>query len=212
MKHQKYETRFFFQYADELTDLFKEYTNPDGSSVQFRILEPTLSVLNLPTPIEARYVQLIIQDYINAPCLQLELMGCTRMECGDINECALNNGGCHQKCINSPGGATCACNVGFELYLSNGTAGFNIETSESGKLDGDTYRINKTCVPKMCPKLSAPRHGLLLSTKKQHHFGDQISFQCEFGYVIAGNYGLQCTSAGTWNGTVPECQRRFNSS
>lgn len=83
-----------------MTDVFKDYTNPDGTAVEFRILEPTLSVLNLPMPIEARYVKFKIQDYIGAPCIKLEVMGCTRLECLDINECAVNNGGCDQKCIN----------------------------------------------------------------------------------------------------------------
>ena len=39
----------------------KDYTNPDGTPVEFRILEPTLSVLNLPVPIEAQYVKFKIQ-------------------------------------------------------------------------------------------------------------------------------------------------------
>lgn len=123
----------------------------------------------------------------------------------------LGNGGCHQKCINSPGSSSCGCNVGFDLYSQNGTSGFYIEKTETGLKDGDIYRINKTCVPKMCSKLVPPLNGLLLSTKEQHHFGDKVSFQCNFGYIIAGSYGLQCTSSGTWNGTVPECQRKtFN--
>ncbi|ODN06404.1 Fibropellin-1 [Orchesella cincta] len=193
------------QYTDDLTDIFKDYTNPDGSSVEFRILEPTLSVLNFPVPIEARFVRLIIQDFVHAPCLQLELMGCTRMECMDDNECAVSNGGCHQKCVNSPGSFACGCNVGYELYAENGTAGFFIESSETGMKDGDMHRVNKTCVPKMCPPLVAPENGLLLSTKDKHHFGDSVSFQCNFGYVIGGNYGLTCTSTGAWNGTVPQC-------
>lgn len=80
--------------------MFKDYTNPDGTAVEFRILEPTLSVLNLPMPIEAQYVKFKIQDYIGAPCMKLEVMGCTRLECLDINECGVNNGGCDQRCIN----------------------------------------------------------------------------------------------------------------
>lgn len=171
-------------------------------------MEPTLSVLNFPVPIEARYIRLIIQDYVTSPCLQLELMGCTRMECMDDNECADNNGGCQQKCINSAGSFSCDCNVGFELYSGNGTAGFNIEQSENGLKDGDTYRINKTCVPKMCGPLSSPENGQLLSTETKHHYGNEVSFQCNFGFVISGNYGLRCTSSGEWNGTVPECQRK----
>jgi hypothetical protein len=153
------------QYTDNLTDIFKDYTNPDGTPVEFRILEPTLSVLNLPVPIETRFIRFRVQDYVGAPCMKLEIMGCTRLECTDINECANNNGGCQQKCINNPGGFTCSCNTGFELYKGNGTAGFLIEKSETGERDGDIYQRNKTCVPVMCPVLPAPANGKILSTK-----------------------------------------------
>lgn len=89
------------QYTNDLTDVFKDYTNPDGTAVEFRILEPTLSVLNLPMPIEAQYVKFKIQDYVGAPCLKVEIMGCARLDCMDINECSENNGGCEQKCLNT---------------------------------------------------------------------------------------------------------------
>jgi len=52
---------FPIQYTDNLTDLFRDYTNPDGTPVEFRILEPSLSVLNLPVPIEAQFVRFRIQ-------------------------------------------------------------------------------------------------------------------------------------------------------
>ncbi|XP_059477749.1 uncharacterized protein LOC132198041 isoform X1 [Neocloeon triangulifer] len=194
------------QYTNNLTDVFRDYTNPDGTPVEFRILEPTLSVLNLPLPIEAQYIRFKIQDFKNAPCMKLELMGCTRLECGDINECAVNNGGCDQKCINSPGNFSCVCNNGFELFRANGTAGFNVASGESGERDGDVYQRNKTCVPVMCPQLKTPENGLLLSTKEQYHFGDLVGFQCNFGYVLVGATNLLCTSGGVWNGTEPECQ------
>lgn len=42
--------------------------------------------------------------------------------------------------------------------------------------------------------------------QEQHHFGDLVRFQCNFGYVIAGPSALICTSSGAWNGTIPECQ------
>ncbi|XP_075226178.1 sushi, von Willebrand factor type A, EGF and pentraxin domain-containing protein uif [Lycorma delicatula] len=194
------------QYTDNMTDVMKDYTNPDGTPVEFRILEPTLSVLNLPVPIEAQFIKFKIQDYVGTPCLRLEVMGCTRLECNDINECAYNNGGCDQKCINTPGNFTCGCNVGYELFLNNGTAGFTIDKSETGERDGDIFQRNKTCVPVMCPPLEDPENGVILSTKESYHFGDLVSFQCDFGYVMAGSASLLCTSGGAWNGTVPQCQ------
>ncbi|KAH1029276.1 uncharacterized protein LOC109533262 isoform X1 [Dendroctonus ponderosae] len=194
------------QYTDDLTDVFKDYRNPDGLAVEFTIEKPTLSILNLPVPIEAQFIRFKIQDYVGAPCLKLEVMGCTRMDCQDINECAVNNGGCQQKCINSAGDFSCACNVGFELYQENGTASYFIEASENGKRDGDVYQVNKSCVPVMCPSLNAPENGAILSTKEKYHFGDLVRFQCDFGYVMSGSSALLCTSNGAWNGTVPDCK------
>lgn len=97
------------QYTNNLTDIMRDYTNPDGTPVEFRILGPSLSVLNLPVPIEAQYIKFKIQDYAIAPCLRLEVMGCTRLDCVDVNECLVNNGGCDQKCINR---------YGISLFLS----------------------------------------------------------------------------------------------
>ena len=33
----------------------------------------------------------------------------------DTNECATNNGGCQQTCINTFGSFRCECNTGFQL-------------------------------------------------------------------------------------------------
>ncbi|CAH1282118.1 unnamed protein product [Diabrotica balteata] len=194
------------QYTDDLTDVFKDYRNPDGLAVEFTIEKPTLSILNLPVPIEAQFIKFKIQDYVGAPCLKLEVMGCTRLECADINECAVNNGGCQQKCVNSAGDYSCNCNVGFELYTQNGTASFYVENSENGNRDGDVYQIDKSCVPVMCPTLTSPENGVILTTKDKYHFGDLVKFQCDFGYVMTGSTSLLCTSSGVWNGTVPECK------
>jgi hypothetical protein len=69
----------------------------------------------------------------------------------------------------SPGSFNCQCGVGYDLYAENGTAGFFIENGETGLRDGDLYRLNKTCVPKMCPKLAAPENGVMLTVEVNHH-------------------------------------------
>lgn len=33
----------------------------------------------------------------------------------DIDECAINEGGCSQQCINTPGSFTCTCTPGYQL-------------------------------------------------------------------------------------------------
>lgn len=34
----------------------------------------------------------------------------------DIDECAINNGGCQHECKNTPGSYDCSCNNGFTLH------------------------------------------------------------------------------------------------
>ena len=39
----------------------------------------------------------------------------------DVNECALNNGGCSQECTNTVGGSICSCKPGYSLNDDNRT-------------------------------------------------------------------------------------------
>ena len=41
--------------------------------------------------------------------------------CGDINECAVNNGGCPDVCANTPGNFYCECPDGYELSYDTAT-------------------------------------------------------------------------------------------
>ncbi|KAF8796738.1 CUB and sushi domain-containing protein 1 [Argiope bruennichi] len=197
------------QYSDDLTDLFRTYGDPFGQPIDFRLTHnggSGLSIVSLPVPVEARYVRILVMDYVGAPCVRVELMGCTRQDCLDVNECLDNNGGCDQRCINSPGNYNCLCNVGYELYTKNGTSGYYIPGSETGTKIGDKYVLNKTCVPKSCPGFGPIENGRILSTKSEFHFGDLVSFQCDFGFVMSGSSVLLCNSNGEWNGTVPSCK------
>lgn len=42
-------------------------------------------------------------------------MGCTILF-SDMDECAVNNGGCQHECKNTPGSYECTCNNGFTLH------------------------------------------------------------------------------------------------
>ena len=39
----------------------------------------------------------------------------------DIDECASNNGGCHQVCTNTEGSFECACDPGYTLNVMDAT-------------------------------------------------------------------------------------------
>lgn len=199
------------RYANNQSDVFKDYQDATRRAVQFRLNNLNTAGIfhvNLPLPIEARYLELVIVEYQGGPCMRLELTGCTRQSCSDINECLDNNAGCSGRCINLAGSFQCACERGHDLFTANGTHGFFVAPNETGLRDGDVYRLNKTCVPKQCPSLSHPANGQLLSTQRLFHYGDSVRFRCNFGYVMsAPSATLVCTATGQWNGTVPECHQ-----
>lgn len=39
----------------------------------------------------------------------------------DVNECAVNNGNCEQKCVNKLGSRSCTCDVGYEINTDGRT-------------------------------------------------------------------------------------------
>lgn len=40
-----------------------------------------VAIVTLQQPLEARYIRVVVMEYIVAPCLKLELMGCSRQDC-----------------------------------------------------------------------------------------------------------------------------------
>jgi len=199
------------RYSNNLTDVFRDYQDATKRAVQFRLNNLNTAGIfnvNLPLPIEARYLELVIVEYQGGPCMKLELTGCVRQGCSDINECLENNAGCSSKCVNAPGSYACACERGHDLFTANGTHGFFVAPNETGLRDGDLYRLNKTCVPKQCPSLHDPTNGQLLTTQRIFHYGDSVKFRCKFGYVMSTNSPiLTCSANGQWNGTIPECHQ-----
>ena len=94
-------TAIRLQHTNDLSDKMREFRNIDRSPVEFRVLDgASMSVMNLPQAIEARYLRLNLMNYTSNPCMRLELMGCQKQSCNDVNECLKNNGGCQQKCLN----------------------------------------------------------------------------------------------------------------
>ena len=70
--------------------------------------------------------------------------------CLDINECAVNNGGCDHLCKNTIGSYTCSCHNGYRLFVANGINGFFLPSGATGNLPNDVLYFNHTCVRKSC--------------------------------------------------------------
>ncbi|KFB47089.1 AGAP005714-PA-like protein [Anopheles sinensis] len=51
--------------------------------------------------------------------------------CHDIDECAENNGGCEQTCINKPGSYDCACEPGLQVDTLNGHTCIDIDECDN---------------------------------------------------------------------------------
>ncbi|KAI6239571.1 Sushi, von Willebrand factor type A, EGF and pentraxin domain-containing protein 1 [Aphelenchoides fujianensis] len=180
------DTRARFHSNENLTRI--EMKNVDVAGSQ---------VVVLREPIEVQMLQITIHEFKQNPCTKIELMGCQKSSCVDVNECETNNGFCDHNCHNQQGGYSCSCNEGFGLFAADGQGGMR---ARQGLSNLDTIRFNKTCVPTRCPPISPPENGRIVSP-----FPTVLEFRCRFGHQIRGPRFLKCMADGTWNGTVPTC-------
>uniref|UniRef100_A0A7E4V9J7 Sushi, von Willebrand factor type A, EGF and pentraxin domain-containing protein 1 n=1 Tax=Panagrellus redivivus TaxID=6233 RepID=A0A7E4V9J7_PANRE len=156
-------------------------------------------------PVEAKVLQLVIEQYKEAPCIKVEMLGCQKTSCSDINECETKNGRCEHHCINMLGSYRCSCDDGFDLFTFNGQNGVSVKEGETGEEDLDAVRFNKSCVPRQCSALKVPENGELLATTELFHYPTIVEFRCDFGFQMMGPSHLKCQVDGNWNGTSPFC-------
>nr|CDJ95186.1 C-type lectin and Low density lipoprotein-receptor and CUB and Sushi SCR CCP and EGF calcium-binding and Coagulation factor 5 8 type and Hyalin and GCC2 GCC3 and EGF domain containing protein [Haemonchus contortus] len=162
-------------------------------------------VFELPYTIESRILQISIASFKAGACMKIELLGCQKSSCVDINECMKDNGHCDQICVNKQGSYKCACREGYDLFTVNGQGGVELKEGETGEHPLDVIKFNKTCIPRSCPEIHSPENGKLLSTLKKFSYPMSVQFQCDFGYQMMGPNFLQCLADGSWNGTTPFC-------
>ncbi|XP_048586225.1 adhesion G protein-coupled receptor E1 isoform X2 [Nematostella vectensis] len=65
-------------------------------------------------------------------CVSGYLYNATSHSCSDVDECAMNSGGCQYACVNTDGGYHCACADGYEVSGDGKTCG-----------DKDECKVNK---------------------------------------------------------------------
>ncbi|CAD5221161.1 unnamed protein product [Bursaphelenchus okinawaensis] len=162
-------------------------------------------VLVLKSTIEAQRIRIKIDKFKDNACAKVELMGCQKTNCVDIDECEEANGYCDHQCHNTVGGFKCTCREGYDLFNENGQGGVVLQEGETGYDNLDMIRYNKTCVARKCPGVEAPANGKLINLNKEFAHPNVMEFRCNHGYQIIGSAFLQCTFDGTWNGTVPTC-------
>ncbi|VDL65634.1 unnamed protein product [Nippostrongylus brasiliensis] len=162
-------------------------------------------VFDLPYSIESRILEISVASFKSEACMKMELFGCQKSSCADINECMKDNGYCDQICVNKQGSYKCACQEGYDLFTEDGQGGVQLKEGETGEHPLDVIKFNKTCIPRSCPPVHSPDNGKLLSTSKKFNYPMVVQFQCDFGYQMMGPDFIQCLSDGTWNGTIPFC-------
>ncbi|XGW30547.1 hypothetical protein V3C99_009476 [Haemonchus contortus] len=207
--------RFHKMVEGEVTSIRIRYSDEEGLPLRELSVDgkdefavsPSASgdVFELPYTIESRILQISIASFKAGACMKIELLGCQKSSCVDINECMKDNGHCDQICVNKQGSYKCACREGYDLFTVNGQGGVELKEGETGEHPLDVIKFNKTCIPRSCPEIHSPENGKLLSTLKKFSYPMSVQFQCDFGYQMMGPNFLQCLADGSWNGTTPFC-------
>ncbi|XP_078660137.1 uncharacterized protein LOC144904866 [Branchiostoma floridae x Branchiostoma belcheri] len=125
--------------------------------------------------------------------------------CVDIDECAMNNGGCSDTCTNFAGGYNCTCTrPGYQLFTFNGQYGVNVREGETGHGVTDVLRFNQSCVPVPCGPLPNLTNGFYNDFKSGSYvYGDNITYHCEKGFMMTGDPIFTC--GVETEGDLPMC-------
>ncbi|XP_072756979.1 uncharacterized protein [Anoplolepis gracilipes] len=114
--------------------------------------------------------------------------------CIDIDECAVDNGGCTEVCENTDGSFFCACDGDEKALSSDGKSCVDINSIACPLLNpvGRGYLI---CSRLATSKLWRDRR------KVPNRPGTRCFLKCPRGYQLRGEYELTCRSDGTWDGS-----------
>uniref|UniRef100_A0A0N4ZHL5 Fibropellin-1 n=1 Tax=Parastrongyloides trichosuri TaxID=131310 RepID=A0A0N4ZHL5_PARTI len=194
------------RYSTKLNHQLKVYDFDNTTNVLKIEPNSAKTVVQLKEVLEFKVFQIYIHNHKNVDnCIRLEMVGCDKTFCQDINECLVNNGHCDHICINTQGSHECKCREGYDLFTKDGQNGVYVKEGETATNDLDVYRFNKTCAIRKCPQLPAPENGEVFVDNFENSYGSVAFFQCKIGFYIVGKIKIGCQSDGTWNGTVPSC-------
>ncbi|KAI6214115.1 Sushi, von Willebrand factor type A, EGF and pentraxin domain-containing protein 1 [Aphelenchoides besseyi] len=172
-------------YANDTRGRF--HTNANLTKIEMKNVDVAGSqVVVLREAVEIQMLQITIHEFKQNPCTKIELLGCQKSSCIDVNECETENGFCDHNCHNFQGGYKCSCNEGYNLFAVDGQGGVSLKDGETGLSNLDTVRFNKTCIPTRCPPISSPENGQIVSAIGDFQFPTVLEFKCRFGYQIRG--------------------------
>jgi len=99
---------------------------------------------------------------------------------------------------NTVGGvATYTCGPGYELY------GISQRTCQA---DGTWSGTQPTCLVPSCPAFT-PTDNLYVQYREGINLNTEAVFECNQGYRLSDNATATCIANGTWNNSVPTCER-----
>ncbi|XP_011867282.1 PREDICTED: uncharacterized protein LOC105561689 [Vollenhovia emeryi] len=113
--------------------------------------------------------------------------------CIDINECAVDNGGCSEVCENTDGSFFCACDGDEKALSSDGKSCVDINSIACLPLN-PVDRGYLICSRSATSKLWRDRR------KVPNRPSTRCFLKCPRGYQLRGEYELTCRSDGTWDG------------
>ena len=62
---------------------------------------------------------------------------------------------------------------------------------------------------KDCGFPGRPGNGTTIGAEKFFYPGEEVTFQCDNGFILFGGDRRICQEDGSWSGSLPECSKTF---
>ncbi|XP_068694975.1 sushi, von Willebrand factor type A, EGF and pentraxin domain-containing protein 1-like isoform X1 [Montipora foliosa] len=118
---------------------------------------------------------------------------CQAKDCGPIG--TPMNGSKEGNQTTYPNEMTFSCDDGFILRGS-----LKRHCTEEGTWNG----VKTFCEAKDCGPLRVPSNGSLFGS--QTTYPSEVSFKCDYGFILRGPEQRRCTSEGAWSGSATTCE------
>ena len=81
------------------------------------------------------------------------------------------------------------------------------DSQKTGTWSGPAPRCELSVSEVLCPPPQIPRGQISSGQRDQYSYNDTVVFACMFGFTMKGSRAVRCNAQGTWEPSVPVCEK-----